>query len=186
MPAAAVASGGAGVWVLGVDGAVVRLDERSGRVVRRAAITPGRSDRSPSAGTRPGSRRPADGKLWRIGAGRAESVGATELSPGVNDVAVTPTGVWVANPIAGTLTQVDPETTQVLRTIDLAGIPRSIAIDGETVWATVIADPVAAVTSEATGVATFAPNCASRRWRARTAGRTSSSPRTCRCREALA
>lgn len=158
VPAAAIASGGAGVWVLGVDGAVVRLDERSGRVVRRAAIMAG-SVGSIAVGTNAAwITTPADGKLWRVGAGRAASVGATALAPGVNDVAVTPTGVWVANPIAGALTQFDPETTQVVRTIDLAGIPRSVAIDGETVWVTVIADPVAAVTPEVTGVATFASN----------------------------
>lgn len=158
VPAAAVASGGAGVWVLGVDGAVVRLDERSGRVVRRASITPGSVGSIAVGSNAARVTTPADGTLWRIGAGRAASVGATELSPGVNDIGVTSTGIWVANPIAGTLTQVDPETTQVLRTIDLAGIPRSVAIDGETVWATVIPDPVAAVTSEVAGVATFAPH----------------------------
>ncbi len=43
-------------------------------------------------------------------------------------------------------------------TIDLEGIPRSLAIDGDTVWATVIPDPVATVASEELGVATFAPN----------------------------
>ena len=158
VPAAAVASGGAGVWVLGVDGAVVRLDERSGRVVRRASIPPGSVGSIGVGRNAAWITSPADGTLWRIGAGRAESAGATELSPGVNDVAVTSTGIWVVNPIAGTLTHVDPETTQVIRTIDLVGIPRSVAVDGQTVWATVIPDPVAAVTSEVGGVATFAPN----------------------------
>ena len=158
VPAAAVASGGAGIWVLGVDGAVVRLDERSGRVVRRASIPPGSVGSIAVGRNAAWITSPADGTLWRIGAGRAESAGATELAPGVNDLAVTSTGIWVANPIAGTLTHVDPETTQVIRTIDLAGIPRSVAIDGQTVWATVIPDPVAAPTSEVTGVATFASN----------------------------
>ena len=105
VPAAAVASGGAGVWVLGVDGAVVRLDERSGRVVRRASIPPGSVGSIAVGRNAAWITSPADGTLWRIGAGRAESVGATELSPGVNDVAVTSTGIWVVNPIAGTLTQ---------------------------------------------------------------------------------
>ena len=158
VPAAAVATGGAGVWVVGVDGAVVRLDERSGRVVRRASIPPG------SVGSIAVGRNaawvtvPADGTLWRIGAGRAESAGATELAPGIADLAVAPNGVWVANPIAGTLTHVDAETTRVLRTIDLDGIPRSLAIDGDMVWVTVIPDPVASVTSDTIGLATFAPN----------------------------
>ncbi|HSF61771.1 MAG TPA: BTAD domain-containing putative transcriptional regulator [Gaiellaceae bacterium] len=162
VPAAAVATGPAGVWVVGVDGAVVRLDERSGRVVRRASIPPG------SVGSIAVGRNaawvtvPTDGTLWRIGAGRAESVGATELAPGISDVAVAPTGVWVTNSIAGTLTHVDPETTRVLRTIDLEGIPRSLAIDGDTVWVTAMPDAIAAVESDAIGVATFAPSACER------------------------
>jgi branched-chain amino acid transport system substrate-binding protein len=157
VPAAAVASGGAGVWVLGVDGSVVRLDERSGRIVRRASIPAG------SVGSIAVGRNaawvtvPGDGTLWRIGAGRAESVGATLLAPGVSDVAVAPTGVWIANPIAGTLSHVDPETTRILRTVDLDGIPRSLAIEGDTVWVTVIPDPSPSVASEAIGLATFPP-----------------------------
>ena len=46
----------------------------------------------------------------------------------------------------------------MIREIDVEGIPRSLAIDGDTVWATVIPDPVATVASEELGVATFAPN----------------------------
>jgi branched-chain amino acid transport system substrate-binding protein len=162
VPAAAVAAGSAGVWAVGVDGAVVRLDERSGRVVRRASIPAGPVG-SIAVGTNAAwVTAPAEGILWRIGAGRADSVGATELAPGVGDVAVTSTSVWVANPIAGTLTVVDPETTRVVREIDLDGIPRSLAIDDDTVWSTVIPDPVATVAADGIGVATFAANVCER------------------------
>lgn len=162
VPAAAIAAGGAGVWVLGVDGSVVRLDERSGRTVRRASVATGPVGAIAVGGDAAWVTSPAEGTLWRIGAGRAESVGATQLVPGVADLAVTETGIWVANPIAGTLTVVDPETTRVVRELDLNGIPRSLAVDGDTVWATVIADPVATVTSDESGVATFAPNVCER------------------------
>ena len=158
VPAAAVASGKAGVWVLGVDGAVVRLDERSGRVVRRASITPG-SVGSIAVGTErslghdPSRRKAVAHRRRARRVGRSDRARSRRQRPCGHAH-----GIWVANPIAGSLTHVDPETTQVVRTIDLAGIPRSIAIDGETVWVTVIADPVAAITSEVPGVATFAPN----------------------------
>ena len=158
IPAAAVATGTAGVWVLGVDGSVVRLDERSGKIVRRASIEPGSVGSIAVGRNAAWVTTPGDGKLWRIGAGRAESVGATQLAPGVGDLAVTTTAVWVANPIAGTLTVVDPKTTRVIREIDVQGIPRSLAIEGDTVWATVIPDPAAMVASEQLGVSTFAPN----------------------------
>ncbi|HYI75830.1 MAG TPA: ABC transporter substrate-binding protein, partial [Gaiellaceae bacterium] len=158
VPAAAVATGDAGVWVLGVDGSVVRLDERSGRIVRRAAIEPGSVGSIAVGPNAAWVTTPGDGKLWRIGAGRAESVGATQLTPGIGDLAVTPTAIWVANPIAGTLTTVDPETTRVIREVDLDGIPRSLAIDGDTLWATLIPDPVSMVAPQQLGVATFGPN----------------------------
>jgi branched-chain amino acid transport system substrate-binding protein len=155
VPAAAVATGPAGVWVLGVDGSVARLDPKSGRVVRRASVPSGYvgsiavgDDSAWVTGT-------GDGKLWRIRAGRAESVGAIDLSPGVGDLAVAESGVWVANPIEGTVSQVDPDTSRVVRTIDLDGIPRSLAVDGDTLWIAVSPDPVAEPSLEVSGVSTF-------------------------------
>jgi branched-chain amino acid transport system substrate-binding protein len=155
VPVASVATGPAGVWVLGVDGSVARLDERSGRVVRRASVPSSYvgsiavgDDSAWVTGT-------AEGKLWRIRAGRAESVGAIDLSPGIGDLAVAESGVWVANPIEGTVSQVDPDTARVVRTIDLDGIPRSIAVDGKTLWIAVSPDPVPEPSSEVSGVATF-------------------------------
>lgn len=155
VPAAAVATGAAGVWVLGVDGSVVRLDERTGKVVRRASV-PGGSIGSIAVGQDSAwVTVPSDGTLWRIRAGRAESVGAIEMSFGVADVAVTASGIWVANPIEGTVSQVDPETARVIRTVDLDGIPRSIVDDGDTLWVAVSPDPVAEASSAGPGVSTF-------------------------------
>jgi branched-chain amino acid transport system substrate-binding protein len=68
---------------------------------------------------------------------------------------VNATGVWVANPIAGTLTQVDPETTRIARTIELDGIPRSVAVGDDVVWVALTRGATAAATSEVEGVATF-------------------------------
>jgi branched-chain amino acid transport system substrate-binding protein len=155
LPAAAVATGRAGVWVLGVDGSVARLDERTGRVVRRVAV-PSASVGSIAVGDDSAwVTGPSEGKLWRIRAGRAESVGAIDLSPGIGDLAVAESGVWVTNPIEGTVSQVDPETAGVVRTVDLEGIPRSIAVDGETLWIAVSPDPVAEASTEVSGVDTF-------------------------------
>ena len=154
LPAAAVATGPAGVWVLGVDGSVARLDPRSGRVVRRASI-PGSVGSIAVGADSAWVTGPAEGKLWRIRAGRAESVGAIDLSPGAGDLAVADSGVWVTNPIEGTVIQVDPEMARVARTIDLEGIPRSITVDGETIWIAVSPDPVAEPSSEVSGISTF-------------------------------
>lgn len=155
LQAAAVAAGTAGVWVLGIDGAVGRLDESSGKVVRRAAIPAGSVGSIAVGDDSAWATTPSDGKLWRIRAGRAESVGAIQIAPGISDVAVGRTGVWVANPIAGTLTQVDPETARVVRTIQLDGIPRSVAVDEDTVWIAVGPGLVAEESAEVRGVKTF-------------------------------
>jgi branched-chain amino acid transport system substrate-binding protein len=155
LPAAAVATGPAGVWVLGVDGSVARLDERSGRVVRRTSVPSGSVGSIAVGEDSAWVTEPAAGKLWRIRAGRAESVGAIDLTPGVGDLAVAGSRVWVANPIEGTVTQVDPDTARVVRVLDLEGIPRSIAVDGKTLWVTVSPDPVAEPSAEVSGVSTF-------------------------------
>jgi DNA-binding SARP family transcriptional activator/ABC-type branched-subunit amino acid transport system substrate-binding protein len=158
LPAAAVATGRAGVWVLGVDGSVARLDERTGRVVRRVAIPTASAGSIAVGDDSAWVTAAAEGKLWRIRAGRSDAVGAIDLSPGVGDLAVVDSGVWVTNPIEGSVSQVDPETARLVRSIDLEGIPRSIAVDGETLWIAVSPDPVAAPSSAVSGIATFPPS----------------------------
>jgi DNA-binding SARP family transcriptional activator/ABC-type branched-subunit amino acid transport system substrate-binding protein len=152
--AAAVASGPAGVWVLGVGGSLARLHERTARPIVRTRV-PASSVGSIAVG--PGAvwvTSPSDGMLWRIGGGRRATLGAIELDRGVSDVVVGRDAIWVANPLAGTLLQVDPERATVERTIDLGGIPRSVAVDGETVWVASVADPTAS-TIEVAGVQPF-------------------------------
>ena len=53
------------------------------------------------------------------------------------------------------MSEVDPETARVVRTVDLDGIPRSIAVDGDTIWITVSPDPVAEPSADVSGVSTF-------------------------------
>lgn len=154
VPAAAVASGPAGVWVLGVDGSVARLHERTAKPIFRTRV-PASSVASIAVG--PDAvwvTSPSDGTLWRIGGGRKATLGAIELDQGVSDVVAGRDAIWVANPLAGTLLQVDPERSTLERTIDIGGVPRSLALDGETLWVASVADP-AASTVEVGGVRPF-------------------------------
>ena len=151
--AAAVAAGPAGVWVLGDDGAVARHDERTARPLARAKV-PDFSVGSIAVGDDAAWVTSSGGSLWRIGAGSKPTVGAIQLVRGISDVAVGSDGVWVANPIAGTVTKVGLDSARVERTIDLDGIPRSIAVDGETLWIASVSDPAASRT-EAAGVRPF-------------------------------
>ena len=151
VPATAVAAGGAGVWALGADGSVVRLDERTARPVARARIP------VPATSIAVGEdaawvTSAADGTLWRIAGRSNPALGTIDLALGAGDVAVGAGAVWVVNPLAGTLTQVDLDTVTVARTIALEGIPRSVAVDDETVWVAAVGGPGEAVTKEVSGV----------------------------------
>ena len=151
--AAAVAAGPAGVWVLGNDGAVVRLDERTARPVARARV-PDFDGGSIAVGENAAWVAASGGTLWRIGGGSRPTLGAVQLDRGISDVAVAPDAVWVANPVAGTVTKVGLDTARVEHTVHLDGIPRSIAVDGGTLWVASVADPIAS-TTEAAGIRPF-------------------------------
>jgi branched-chain amino acid transport system substrate-binding protein len=149
LPAAAIASGHAGVWVLGVDGSVVRLHERTGKPIFRARV-PASSVGSIAVG--PDAvwvTSPADGMLWRIGGARTATVGAIELDRGVSDIVVGEDEIWVANPLAGALLGVDATSARLERSIDLGAIPRSVAYDDQTVWVAADSEPTAATTEVA-------------------------------------
>ncbi len=159
--AAAVAAGPAGVWVLGVDGSVARLDERTGRPIVRTKV-PTSSVGSIAVGDDAAwVTAPSDGILWRIGAGKKPTIGAIELARGVSDVAAGSDAVWVANPLAGTLVQVGIESAAVEHTVDLEGISRSVALDGDRVWVAVVADPTPAPI-EVAGVRPFSASTCER------------------------
>jgi branched-chain amino acid transport system substrate-binding protein len=152
--AAAVAAGPAGVWVLSDRGAVVRLDERTGRPVARANV-PSSSVGSIAVGKDAAwVTSPVDGTLWRISAGPKPTVGAIDLSRGISDIAIGTGAVWVANPLAGTVVKVGIRSAVVQHTIHLDSIPRSIALDGDTLWVAAVTDPRAS-TTEVAGVHSF-------------------------------
>lgn len=161
IPAVRVAAGPAGVWILGDDGSVTRLDDRSAKPVARTRV-PASSVGSIAVGadtvwvTSPG-----DGMLWRIDPRHPRPApGAIELERGVSDVVVAADGaVWIANPLAGTLSLIDPGRGTVAQTLDLDAIPRSLAVDGRTLWVAADADPVAAATANGDARAFPGPTC---------------------------
>ena len=143
VPAVAIAAGAAGVWVLGGDGSVVRLDEASSKPIARTRV-PASVDAIAVGKDAVWVTSRDEGTLWRIDARRPRAVGAIELQRGVSDVVARADGaVWVANPLTGTLSRIDARGAKVARTLRLGAIPRSLAIDGKTLWVASVADPVA-------------------------------------------
>jgi DNA-binding SARP family transcriptional activator/ABC-type branched-subunit amino acid transport system substrate-binding protein len=160
IPAAAVAAGPAGVWALGIEGTVARLDERTGRPIARVHV-PTESVGSIAVGRDAAWVTSPDGLVWRIGASPHPTVGAIELDRGVDDVVAGATAVWVANPLAGTVVEIAARSSRVERTVELGGIPRSLALDGGKLWVALVGDPVASTTRTA-GVRPFPPSACER------------------------
>ena len=147
--AIAVATGEAGVWVIRSDGVVLALDERTGQPRNRARLPTDAPTALAVGDTAAWATSSADGILWRIGTDGA--VGAVAVGRGATDVVVAGSRVWVANPTAGTVTAVDPATMRVVRTVRVAGTPRSLAATGDTLWVAVAGD-VQATRASAAGV----------------------------------
>jgi DNA-binding SARP family transcriptional activator/ABC-type branched-subunit amino acid transport system substrate-binding protein len=148
--ASAIAAGEAGVWAVGPNGRLVELDPRTAAVRRRVRL-PTDDIGALAVGEAVWASSWGEGKLWRVGAGEDVPV-SVPVGSGVTDLAVTPTSVWATDPVAGTVTQVDPEAPRVVRTVSVGGVPRSLAADGDTVWVAVTGAGGAA-TSEVAGVA---------------------------------
>ena len=177
--AAAVAAGGAGVWVLGVDGDRSAARRADGGCASRARAS--RRRRSTAIAVGPDAAwvtSATDGTLWRVGA--PAEVGAVDLAPGIDGRRGPRAGVWVVNPLAGTLVRVEPATSAA------GGRCRSAASHGRS-------PPTGRTSGWRSRTARRRPRrrrwpairrcprrCASRLPRARQADVSSS--RTCRCR----
>ena len=140
--ALAVAAGGAGVWALLDDATVVALDERTARVRRRVRLPTDSSSGIAVSDEAAWATSSIDGTLWRIAPDGG--LGSVHVGSGVTDVAAGAGRTWVANPIAGTITSVDPASMRVLRSVELGGIPRALAIDGGTLWVAITGEAEAA------------------------------------------
>jgi DNA-binding SARP family transcriptional activator/ABC-type branched-subunit amino acid transport system substrate-binding protein len=145
-----VAAGGAGVWAAGPGGELVELDPRTARIRRHVSL-PGAEPSGLAVGpTDVWVSSWADGKLWRVGQDRAAVPVSAAVGEG-SDVVVAARGVWVVTPLKGAVVEVDPTSMRVRRSIEVAGSPRSIAVDGGTLWIAATGDAGAA-TSDVHGV----------------------------------
>jgi DNA-binding SARP family transcriptional activator/ABC-type branched-subunit amino acid transport system substrate-binding protein len=155
--ATAIASGRAGLWVIGEDGTVARLDPRTARVSTQTRLT-ATSTGSVAVGARDvWVSAPSDGTVWRIPAARPQDARPIRLARGVDSLAVGGGGVWAANPLAGTVTRLDEGRGRVSRTISVGGQPRGLAATADTVWVSVAAPRAPAAGEDRSVVAALAP-----------------------------
>ena len=130
----ALAGGGDGVWVLTRDGTLVsfrRGDGTQGVPVDLELAAPG------SVVVGGGAVWVTDaalGRLWRVADGRPEPV------PGVSAPAAIAYGhgaLWLVQPSLRAVQRLDPRELRLTGQVKLAGIPRDVAADGESVWVSV-------------------------------------------------
>jgi len=153
--AVAVAAGGAGVWALGIDGDLARLEPRSGRVLGRVRVPVASLGAIAVGDDSAWVTSPGDGVVWRARAARRGALTPIQLEQGITDVAVAGPWVWVVNPLRGAVTQLDARRGAVVRRIELGGTPRAVAVDGSRVWVAAAAGPTTELSSEVNGVRTF-------------------------------
>jgi branched-chain amino acid transport system substrate-binding protein len=90
--------------------------------------------------------------LWRTAIAPRLRTGSLSVGSGAGDVSVDGERVWVANPLHGTVIEVDARTNSVVRTIDVGGVPRSLAASRGRVWVAISDTAVPATNSTTAGI----------------------------------
>lgn len=125
----AVASGS--VWVANPGGYVVRVDPRSGKVIKRIPV--GRDPAAMAAGL--GSvwvASPLDDEVSRIDP--TDAMTPILVGHGPSGIAVGAGAIWVTDRYDDTVTRIDPGTNSVYTTIPVGSSPEGIAFAGGAVW----------------------------------------------------
>jgi branched-chain amino acid transport system substrate-binding protein len=153
LQARAIAAGDAGVWVLGVDGTIARIDRATNRVDARDRI---RASAVASLAVGAGAAwvsAPGDGTVWRVQPGPRLVMRTIDVGTGVGDLSFGAGRLWAVNPLRGTLTRIDPADNRVSRTVRLGGAPRAVDASPHGVWVAVAGD----ARREAAGLTAGAP-----------------------------
>ncbi|HZO62961.1 MAG TPA: BTAD domain-containing putative transcriptional regulator, partial [Gaiellaceae bacterium] len=132
--AAAIASGGAGLWVAdATDQALIKIDETAGQAERTISV-----DARPSALAVDSSRLwVADhdaGRVLAVDARTGETVAVVPVGGGPGSLALGFGAVWVANELDATVSRIDLATGGVIATIPVGSWPSGIAVTNGAVW----------------------------------------------------
>ena len=133
----AIATGDAGVWGLGLDSTLVRIDPRTRTADRPIRVAANALSAVAVGGGAVWAADPYDGTVWRVDPEPRLVQRTIDVGVGVGDVAYGNGGVWALNSLRGTVTRIDPRTNRITATVALGNTPRQIAVGGEGVWLTV-------------------------------------------------
>ena len=150
--ARAIAAGATGLWALAQDGRVTRADTRTGEVLARGRVPAGAVASIAAGADGAWVSAPADGAIWHVVPGRGDRLvmRTVAVARGTTDLAYGDGALWAVNPLRGTVIRVEGSA---VRTIEIGGFPRAVAVGADGVW-------VAAAPASAAPPATKAPGIA--------------------------
>lgn len=138
--ARAIAAGDAGVWILGMDGTIARVNRATNRIGARDRIRASAVASLAVGGGAAWVSAPGDGTVWRVQPGPRLVMRTIDVGAGVGDLSYGAGRLWTVNPLRGTLTRIDPATNRVTRTVRLGGAPRAVDAGEHGVWVAVAGD----------------------------------------------
>ena len=137
LSAGAVAAGDEGVWALGLDSSLARIDPATASVDKRIRVAANTLSAIAVGAGAVWAAAPYDGTVWRVDPGPRLVQRTIDVGAGVTDVAYGRGSVWALNSLRGTVSRIDPETNRVAATVRLGNTPRQIAVGSAGVWVTV-------------------------------------------------
>ena len=134
-PCSGLAAGFGSIWVPSCgDGAVVRLDPKTGKEVARVAAAPANSEGGITVGAGSVWMVAKPGRLVRIDPATNAVVGGVDVPAGAENVAFGDGAVWVTSFAEGRLLRVDPKAMQVVATVAVGPKPRFLTVGAGAVW----------------------------------------------------
>jgi len=131
-----IAVGGGFVWVAGAGGEIVALNARGGARVASIDLAT-QTDGLALTPTAIWVFNGTGGTVTRLGVSEGRRTAEQKtitLSPGLTDIAAGEGSVWVTNEPEGTLTEIDEDTGEIVRTVQLRGAVDSVAVGEGAVW----------------------------------------------------
>ena len=137
LDAGAVAAGDEGVWTLGLDSSLARIDPATAAVDKRIRVAANTLSAIAVGAGAVWAAAPYDGTVWRVDPEPRVVQRTIDVGMGVTDVAYGLGSVWALNSLRGTVSRIDPETNRVVAKVALGNTPRQIAVGAGGVWVTV-------------------------------------------------
>jgi branched-chain amino acid transport system substrate-binding protein len=154
LDAGAIATGDEGVWTLGLDSSLARIDPATATVDKRIRVAANALSSIAVGAGAVWAAAPYDGTVWRVDPEPRVVQRTIDVGQGVTDVAYGLGSVWALNSLRGTVARIDPRSNRVVAKVALGNTPRQLAVGAGGIWVTVAGAagaPVAAAAESSRG-----------------------------------